>query len=489
MDNVLILLDNLNDWDPYYSTDRVITVSDYLKYKPTDSDKKLIINLSKDYSYNSEGYYCSLLAKTRKHKVIPSVDIINKLESNMGIRLNFELQKTCYQYIEKNNLTAELWYMNIYFGKCQEKGMERIAQFIFENYPCPLLRVSFNTKTRNQIETIQAIPLDQLEESEQTFFAETLDNFHKRIWRMPAKTAKSTRYSLAILCDPNEKFPPSNKQAIKKFLSIAKKMNINAEIITEEDSTRLLEFDALFIRTTTSLNHYTFHLSQAASDNGLAVIDDPQSIIRCTNKVFLKELFESEKIPTPKSTLIFRSNENTFESIKAILGSPFILKIPDGSYSVGMKKVSNEAELETALSLLFKRSAILLGQEFTPTEFDWRVGILNGKPLYACKYYMAKGHWQIYHHYASGVSRCGLVDTIPIYQVPKKILDVALRATSFIGKGLYGVDLKEINGKVMVIEINDNPSLDYGLEDKVVGDELYYRILNHFGNEIEQKHY
>ena len=61
------------------------------------------------------------------------------------------------------------------------------------------------------------------------------------------------RYSLAVLYDPEEKFPPSNKQAINKLLEVAKKMDIHAELITEEDATRLMEFDALFIRTTTSL--------------------------------------------------------------------------------------------------------------------------------------------------------------------------------------------------------------------------------------------
>ena len=109
-------------------------------------------------------------------------------------------------------------------------------------------------------------------------------------------------YSLAVLVDPQEKFPPSNKGALHKLTEVAKKMNIHVEMITEDDAIRLLEFDALFIRTTTSLNHYTFHLSQLAAQNGMAVIDDPLSIIRCTNKVYLKELFEKEKISAPKST-------------------------------------------------------------------------------------------------------------------------------------------------------------------------------------------
>ena len=117
-----------------------------------------------------------------------------------------------------------------------------------------------------------------------------------------------------------------------------------------------MEFDALFIRATTALNHYTFHLSQRAAQNGMAVIDDPVSIIRCTNKVYLKELFEREKIPAPTSTLIFRSNNNTFENIAAQVGTPFILKIPDGSYSIGMHKISNEEELKSALDIMYLRA-------------------------------------------------------------------------------------------------------------------------------------
>jgi hypothetical protein len=44
MNNVLILLDNLDDWKPYYETSSVLTVSDYLKNKPVE--KKRIIRIS-----------------------------------------------------------------------------------------------------------------------------------------------------------------------------------------------------------------------------------------------------------------------------------------------------------------------------------------------------------------------------------------------------------------------------------------------------------
>ena len=487
MNSVIILLDDLGDWKPYYATSSVRTVSDYLRQKPGGRETRLVINLSNDYGYNSEGYYCSLLAQARDHRVIPDVEIINKMESGTGIRMDRNLQKLCYQWIQKNNIVDDVWYINIYFGTCTEKGLEKIARFIFDNYPCPILRVSFNTRSRNQIESVHPLPLNRLTDTEQDYFAEALDNFNKKVWRTP-RSPKTSRYSIAILCDPEEKFPPSDKRALNKFLDIARKMDIHAEIITEDDATRLMEFDALFIRTTTSLNHYTFSLSQRAMQNDLVVIDDPLSIIRCTNKVYLNELLEKEKIPAPDSMLVFRSGSKSYGEISGKLGSPFILKIPDGSFSHGMKKIACEEDLQGAFDTLFEKSAILLAQEFIPTEFDWRIGVLGGEPLYACKYYMAKGHWQIYNHGDNGKSIAGLSETIPIYKVPHQVLRTAVKATELIGDGLYGVDLKVVNGKAVVIEINDNPSIDHGIEDAILGDELYYRILNYFVRAMEMKH-
>ena len=194
--------------------------------------------------------------------------------------------------------------------------------------------------------------------------------------------------------------------------------------------------------------------------------------------------------PGPASQLLFRSNEYSFGEISERLGAPFILKIPDGSFSVGMHKVASDEELRAALDEMFRHSSVLLAQEFIPTEFDWRIGLLDGEPLFACKYYMAKGHWQIYNHAHDDTGRnlCGAWETVPIYKAPQKVLDTAVKAAALIGKGLYGVDLKLINGRAVVIEINDNPSIDHEVEDAVLGDELYYRILNHFVHCLNRLH-
>jgi glutathione synthase/RimK-type ligase-like ATP-grasp enzyme len=67
------------------------------------------------------------------------------------------------------------------------------------------------------------------------------------------------------------------------------------------------------------------------------------------------------------------------------------------------------------------------------------------------------------------------------------VLDTALKAANLIGDGLYGVDLKQVGKKVYVIEVNDNPNIDAGMEDKIIKDELYRIVMKSFVKRIEMK--
>jgi broad-specificity NMP kinase len=55
--------------------------------------------------------------------------------------------------------------------------------------------------------------------------------------------------------------------------------------------------------------------------------------------------------------------------------------------------------------------------------------------------------------------------------------ELVRRAAGLIGNGLYGVDLKQIGNRVVVIEVNDNPSIESGVEDGVMKEALYREIV------------
>jgi glutathione synthase/RimK-type ligase-like ATP-grasp enzyme len=98
---------------------------------------------------------------------------------------------------------------------------------------------------------------------------------------------------------------------------------------------------------------------------------------------------------------------------------------------------------------------------------------------------MSKGHWQIYDWKSKEEDNSGDSETLCIDEVPEVVLRTALKAAALIGDGLYGVDLKMLDGKVYVVEVNDNPNIDADIEDYYLKDQLYDRIIESIFNRIE----
>jgi glutathione synthase/RimK-type ligase-like ATP-grasp enzyme len=99
---------------------------------------------------------------------------------------------------------------------------------------------------------------------------------------------------------------------------------------------------------------------------------------------------------------------------------------------------------------------------------------------------MATKHWQIMNWNKKGNSRLGRYETLPIELVPPQLVRTALNACNLIGDGLYGVDIKQLGNKFYIIEVNDNPSIDTGIEDAIIKDKLYTRIMETFLKRIEK---
>ncbi len=233
--------------------------------------------------------------------------------------------------------------------------------------------------------------------------------------------------------------------------------------------------------------NFTYRFAKTAEKMGLVVMDDSESIMKCTNKVFLTELLQRNKVPAPTGVIVKSFDSDWKQNLLDQLELPMVLKIPDGAFSRGVVKVRTEEELEKEAALLFEKSALILAQAFMPTDFDWRIGVMNRQAIFACKYMMSRGHWQIYQHHSSGRVSSGGFETLDLKQVPKNVVDVAVKAANLIGSGLYGVDLKEIDGQVYVIEVNDNPSIDHHVEDAFLGDLLYDRVMTEFLRRIQMR--
>ena len=291
------------------------------------------------------------------------------------------------------------------------------------------------------------------------------------------------KYDIAILVNPDENTPPSNAPALQEFKKAANRKGLYVEFITKSDIDRINEFDALFIRETTSVDNHTYKFSRIAYAEGLIVIDDPWSILKCSNKIYQNEIFRKNKLLTPQ-TIIFTKNLFN-KKVLDEMNYPLVLKQPDSAFSLGVTKVEDKEEALFALIDLFKKTDMVVCQEFLYSEFDWRIGIIDNTPLFACKYYMSKGHWQIYNWKGEEEINYGNSETLSIDEVPDIVIKTALKASALIGDGLYGVDLKMIDGKVYVVEVNDNPNIDVDTEDSYLKNKLYDSIIESIYQRIE----
>lgn len=481
---VLVVIENPEECLLNFSGVEPVAARSYLSEHSFSNLKGAkVFNICRSYRYQSIGYYVSLLAEARNHKPVPNITTIQDMKS-VGITRLFsgeleEMLKKLFGPADPQKLSV-----NIYFGNSPDKRYEQIGSRIFKYFPTPFLRADFGLYTECwQLTNVSPLTVKEIPDYERAFAeAVASEYFAGKKFYIPKRCV--SRYDMAILFDPNEKRPPSDAKALKKFAKAADELGIGTELITREDSNRMSEFDALFIRETTNVDHHTYRMARKAVAEGLVVIDDPESILRCSNKVYLAELLGRSRIAIPKTYIVHSKN---LDSVLPDITYPCILKQPDSSFSQGVVRVEDQGAMLEQAKALLKKSELFIAQEFLPSDFDWRIGILDRKPLFACKYYMAGNHWQIVRKDKGGRDVYGKVETLPVGKAPSVVVKTALKAANLIGDGLYGVDLKQVGKSALVIEVNDNPNIEAGDEDDVLQDELYLRIMEVFLKRIENR--
>jgi glutathione synthase/RimK-type ligase-like ATP-grasp enzyme len=481
----LIVVDEPEDWlfggHPNASGLSLVPARSYLTDPTYGEDRSAkVYNLCCSYRYQSLGYYVSLLAEARGHKPLPTSGTIEDLQSQNLVRV---LADDLAELVEQTlaPLKSREFELSVYFGRNLAQRYNVLAKQLFTLLQAPLLRAEFEREHGHwQTRSIRLIGAREIPPEHREFALEAAASYFGT--RARPKKGRGGTYDLAILHNPSGNELPSNREALGKFAQAAEGLGMRAEFITPADFGRLPEFDALFIRDTTYVHHYTYRFARRAAAAGQVVIDDPDSILKCNNKVYLAELMTRHNLPSPRTLVVHRDN---VDQIVPMLGLPCVLKQPDSSFSVGVERVATHAELAAMVATLLEKSDLIVAQEWLPTLFDWRVGVLDGRVIFVCKYYMAEGHWQIIDHAKGGAE--GATEALAIGEAPEDMVHIALQAAQLIGDGFYGVDIKQVGNRYCVMEINDNPNVDAGHEDGVLKDALYREVMGVFLRRLEQR--
>ena len=482
--NILFVVSHRSDWSLDIEGVDVVPAQSYLAdpvYRNLTNTR--VFNLCSSYDYQSAGYYVSLLAQARGHDPLPDVKAIEALRAPAPQRmLPDSVREVALASLAGFPSEVDSVAVHSYFGRAVDARLERLCEQLFNWLKIPMLCAQFEREAGQwRLTSIATLPASALPPRHVPQVidaaAECLHAHHDR-----AREPSARKPSVAILCGENPAELPSNPAALQKFIDAADALGMHAEIVRAADVGRIMQFDALFMRDITAIDHYTYHIAREAAHAGMVVIDDADSILKCNNKVYLAELLAQHAIPTPKGLHVDLQH---LDDVVPALGLPCILKRPDGAFSNGVLKVESTTQLHASAATLFDSSERILAQEYLPTEFDWRIGMLDRKPLFVCKYYMAHGHWQIIKHEPDQHWHEGATEAVALEAVPPQVLDVAIRAANLIGDGFYGVDLKQLGERCAIIEINDNPNVDAGNEDAILQDDLYRQVMLVFRNRIE----
>ena len=443
-----------------------------------DDGAARVLNLCRTGRYQGRGYYVSLLAEARGQRPVPDVKTIEDLRSEAYVQaLGAEIQSLVEESLHHDE--SDRFQLNVYFGK--HPGHQGLAEQLFARARVPLLRALFvRADGRWRLDGLQAMGLADVPMQDRAFLLEAVDGFATDNAGARRQGARQGRPRLAILWDPNEPHRPSNDEALQRFVKAAPLVGLDAELIAPDALERLPEYDALFNRAGPEGVIYEF--VRRAESLGMPVVDDPESILKCGNKVFMQELMNRHRIATPRTLIVHRGN---VEEIEPTLGLPCVLKLPDSGFGLDVVKVESEEALRKEADRFFGKSELIIAQEWLPSDFDWRVGIYDRRPLFVAKYFMAPGHWQV-NKVVDGRLVDGKTEAMTVGEAPEQVINTALRAANLVGRGLYGADLKQVEDRIYLIEVNVNPNIDAGNEDQVLGEALYREVLGVFARRIAE---
>jgi glutathione synthase/RimK-type ligase-like ATP-grasp enzyme len=272
--------------------------------------------------------------------------------------------------------------------------------------------------------------------------------------------------------------------ALMRLGQVAQRLGHRLDVLFRPEMYKIPHYDALLIRALTDPLNSSYVAARLAQMHGLRVIDTPESIVICCDKVNMYRHLQRAEVPMPRTEFV-DERELTLARAEQLfdeMGAPLVLKAPNSSFSLYVEKVSTPQELVRVGRRFQRRACRCVVQEFLASDFDWRVGLLAGEVLYVCQYVFPKNRWKTVTYIEEGRRVYARVRSFSVEQVPAQLIATARAAAAAIGDGLYGVDLKQIGDEFKVIEVNDNPTINSGEEDQK-SPLVYERVVRYLARE------
>lgn len=139
---------------------------------------------------------------------------------------------------------------------------------------------------------------------------------------------------------------------------------------------------------------------------------------------------------------------------------PLILKSAGGTRGQDNFLVKDENEMRTVLQENSHLTFVL--QTFLPNNGDYRVVVMGGDVVLAIKR-TSGGDTHL-----NNTSQGGSAETVPVASLPEEVRDASVRAASFFGRQIAGVDMVQstADNRWYCFEVNRSPQIEHASFEK-----------------------
>jgi len=206
---------------------------------------------------------------------------------------------------------------------------------------------------------------------------------------------------------------------------------------------------------------------------GVAVVNEPDALLACHDKLSTALLLGVAGIPHP-ATAHIRS-----DVVPEQLEPPFVLKPRFGSWGSDVQLCDSRAELVRRIRQAvdrpwFRRHGALVQELVEPLGYDLRLIVSNGEVVGAIERVAAPGEWR------TNVSLGGRRRAA---SPPAEARALAVRAAAAVGAGLVGVDLLPDGAGWRVLELNG--AVDFTDDYALDGLDVFERAVAPFAVPVE----
>ena len=205
----VIIVDQPRDFPNADTPHKVITTSEYLvRPRLFEAGRPKLINLSRSYAYQSKGYYASLLAEARGHRVVPTVETMLELrEAKLYEHALPELEDLLNRCAQRADFQPDGEFkLLVCFGLTRDPRFEAFGHLLFDWFRCPALEVNVDTGGTLALRSSAfACPrnITRLANGEASFLRESLHRAHLGANGAIPKARTVAKYDLAVLYDAN----------------------------------------------------------------------------------------------------------------------------------------------------------------------------------------------------------------------------------------------------------------------------------------------